>query len=147
MRETPSIRPMLASDLPQILRIENLVFHPPWPEEAFSETFCTQSWVICEAEILRGYIMYHVIPDEAVILNFAIDPDVWRQGLGTRLFEHTFVLVQEQGVNTVYLDVRCSNMAARKLYEKHGFEVLGLRKDYYSEPLEDATVMVRRRDG
>ncbi len=140
------IRCLSESDLPQILRIENLVFRPPWPEEAFQEVSCTQSWVICDADVLRGYIMYHVVPDEAVIINFAIDPDHWRHGLGTILLDHTLKLILDQNVNTIYLDVRRSNLAALRLYQKFGFNPLGVRRNYYSEPVEDAIVMVRHRD-
>ncbi len=140
------IRCLSESDLPQILRIENLVFRPPWPEEAFQEVGCTQSWVICDADVLRGYIMYHVVPDEAVIINFAIDPDHWQLGLGTILLDHTLKLILDQNVNTIYLDVRRSNLAALRLYQKFGFNPLGVRRNYYSEPVEDAIVMVRHRD-
>ncbi len=147
MNVEPVIRPLRETDLPAILRIENQVFTPPWPEEAFRETGCTQSWVICAAEDLLGYIMYHVVPDEAVIINFAIDPDHWRQGLGTRLLEHTLNIMQESGIREVYLDVRRSNLAALKLYGNYGFLPLGVRKNYYSEPLEDALVLVRHTHG
>ncbi len=140
------IRTLRESDLPQILRIENLVFRPPWPEKAFKEVGCTQSWVICDADVLRGYIMYHVVPDEAVIINFAIDPDHWQLGLGTKLLDQTINLILDQNVNTIYLDVRRSNLAALRLYQKFGFDPLGVRRNYYSEPVEDAIVMVRHRD-
>lgn len=147
MNEAPDIRPMLETDIPQVLRIENLVFQPPWPEEAFQEVGCSRSWVICEAGNLRGYIMYHVVPDEAVIINYAIDPDHWRMGLGTRLLNCTLDLMKDAGINTIFLDVRRSNLGALKLYEKYGFVPMGVRRNYYSEPVEDAILMMRPSDG
>lgn len=146
MDEELVIRPLRESDIPSILRIENQVFRPPWPEEAFQETDFTQSWVLCGPDDLLGYIMYHVVQDEAVIINFAIDPDHWRRGLGNRLLSHTLKLVLDQNVNTIYLDVRRSNLAALRLYEKHDFSPLGVRKNYYSQPPEDAIVMVWHRN-
>lgn len=147
MPEPPIIRPLRESDLPAILRIENLVFRPPWPEEAFQASECTQSWVISAGDDLRGYIIYHVVPDEAVIVNFAIAPEFWQQGLGAQLLEHTLNIMQESGISAVYLDVRRSNLAALVLYAKFGFRTLGVRKNYYSEPVEDALVMVRHTHG
>jgi ribosomal-protein-alanine N-acetyltransferase len=96
---------------------------------------------------LRGYIIYHVVPDEAVIVNFAIAPEFWQQGLGAQLLEHTLNIMQESGISAVYLDVRRSNLAALVLYAKYGFRTLGERKNYYSEPVEDALVMVRHTHG
>ena len=55
--------------------------------------------------------------------------------------------MQESGINAVYLDVRRSNLAALKLYNKYGFKPLGVRKNYYSKPREDALVMVRYNNG
>ncbi|MDD4223672.1 MAG: ribosomal protein S18-alanine N-acetyltransferase [Candidatus Cloacimonetes bacterium] len=143
----PQIRPRQDSDLPQILKIENQVFRPPWPEEAFQENDFTRFWVLCSGDKLLGYIIYHVVPDEVVIVNFAIDPDFWRRGLGNHLLGHTLRLIRAEGVNTFYLDVRRSNQAALDLYGKYGFRRLGVRKNYYSEPPEDAIVMVRNFAG
>ncbi len=144
MELQPVIRPMAAADLPSILRIENRVFSPPWPQEAFREFNHSRSWVLCAEETLLGYIMYHVVPDEAIIVNFAIDPDFWRQGLGRLLLGQTLDWVKESGITKVYLDVRGSNLAARTLYQNFGFQPLGLRKNYYSDPREDALVMMLR---
>jgi len=147
MSEPPVIRTLRETDLPAILGIENLAFSPPWPEEAFRHTEFTQSWVISTDGDLRGYIIYHVVPDEAVIVNFAIAPDFWCHGLGSLLLQHSLDIMQESGINAVYLDVRRSNLAALKLYNKYGFKPLGVRKNYYSKPREDALVMVRYNNG
>ncbi|MBW6514354.1 MAG: ribosomal protein S18-alanine N-acetyltransferase [Candidatus Syntrophosphaera sp.] len=137
------IRKMTNADLPDVLRIENLCFSTPWPEEAFELTPFTDAWVTCIESLLRGYIMYHTVLDESVIINFAIDPACQRQGLGTQLLGHTLEEMAGRSVRNFYLDVRVSNIAAQNLYHKFGFLPLGFRKNYYSAPEEDSVVMVK----
>ena len=140
------IRAMQASDLDEVIRIETQVFHPPWPREAFLEAPCSYSWVICEDEVLQGYIIYHMVLDEGVILNFAIDPKFQHHGLGTRLLNETLNLLVANGIRMFFLDVRASNLIAQNLYRKFDFHPIGKRKNYYSEPIEDAIVMVKYID-
>lgn len=137
------IRPLQSADLPEVLRIENLCFSAPWPEEAFKAAEHLDAWVICDQNILQGYILYHTVLDESVIINFAIDPAYQRQGLGTELLSHTLDLMLGRQVRNFFLDVRASNIAAQNLYAKFGFSPLGSRKNYYSQPEEDSVVMVK----
>lgn len=137
------IRQMQSADLPQVLRIENLCFSTPWPEEAFEAAEHLDSWVICAQSILQGYILYHTVLDESVIINFAVDPAFQRQGLGTKLLSHTLDLMVGRQVRNFFLDVRVSNVPAQNLYAKYGFLPLGFRKKYYSHPEEDSVVMVK----
>ncbi|OQB06828.1 MAG: ribosomal-protein-alanine N-acetyltransferase [Candidatus Cloacimonetes bacterium ADurb.Bin211] len=110
------------------------------------EAPCTYSWVICEDEVLQGYIVYHTVLDEGVILNFAIDPKFQHQGLGTYLLKETLNYLIDNGIRMFFLDVRTSNMVAQDLYKKFDFHPIGKRKNYYSEPIEDAIVMVKYID-
>ncbi|MCB5258167.1 MAG: ribosomal protein S18-alanine N-acetyltransferase [Candidatus Cloacimonadaceae bacterium] len=144
--EMQVIRAMQASDLDEVVRIENLVFHSPWPQQAFMEAPYTYFWVICEDEVLQGYIIYHTVLDEGIILNFAIDPKFQHQGLGTRLLNETLKILIDSGIRTFFLDVRASNLIAQNLYKKFDFHPIGKRKNYYSEPIEDAIVMVKYID-
>lgn len=137
------IRPMRLEDLPAVMNIERQVFSLPWPPEAFNASILKDSWVICQGEELLGYIMYHNVLDESMIINFAIAPGHQRRGHGKHLLERTLDIMQQQDLKTFYLDVRASNVTAQRLYRLHGFEVLGRRKNYYSQPDEDAIVMVR----
>lgn len=137
------IRPMRQSDLPEVLRIENLVFSCPWPPEAFAEFEFAEPFVICEDETLVGYIMFHNVIDESVIINLAVDPAFQRQGYGEAILKQTLEQLVSRGYKRFFLDVRASNTAAQNLYEKYGFRRLGLRKMYYSHPDEDAILMVK----
>ncbi len=143
----PVIRPMQEYDLEAVQRIEQLSFSQPWPPEAFSPEKHLRAWVICEDDSLLGYIMYHSVLDESVIINFAIDPLHRRKGLGSRLLEETLGIMTHSGTRTFFLDVRRSNAEAQSLYGKYGFHPLGYRKNYYSLPDEDALVMVKCLDG
>ena len=132
---------MRQDDLPAVLQIENQVFSTPWPEDDFSSTDFWEAWVICEDDTLVGYIMYHNVIDESVIINLAIDPAYQRKGYGKELLENTLNQLTDKGFTHFYLDVRVSNLAALTLYEEFGFQRVGLRKGYYTLPDEDAYVM------
>lgn len=138
---------MLGTDLQAILVIERQVFSNPWPPEAFEIQAHCKSYVLLDDDILIGYIMYHVVLDEAMIVNFGIAPERQNMGLGNQLLLHTMHLMHSASIHNIYLDVRESNTSARHLYTKHGFEVIGKRRNYYSHPEEDAIVMCRSAFG
>ncbi len=142
-----TIRPLRQGDLDDVLRIENSSFSCPWPAEAFKEMPFTESFVICEDGRLAGYIMFHNVIDESVIINLAIDPDCRRRGFAEELLRDTLQGLIERGFNRFFLDVRASNLAAQNLYLKFGFAARGRRKAYYSQPDEDAIIMVKTIDG
>ena len=128
-------------DLPRVFEIENRAFRHPWPQAAFSEDVLEHGKILAVDGVVSGFILYHVILDEAIILNFAIDPDKHRQGHGEYLLQQSLSELGQSGCTHFYLDVRHSNCSAIKLYEKHGFKPLGIRKNYYHDPQEDALVM------
>lgn len=130
-------------DFPFIQAIERKAFPDPWPEEAFTDFLFPWAFSLFAGEELVGYIFYQGVEDEMVIINFAIDPGHQGRGLGDYLLENSMQEMYAHGVRHIYLDVRNSNVKARNLYHKHGFEEIGLRKKYYSHPEEDAIVMVK----
>lgn len=98
-------------------------------------------------EELVGYLIAHVVCDEAHIVSLGLAPE-WRGKGGGRILLDDFLrtcLVERVGVVT--LDVRASNISARKLYESSGFSVVGLRRNYYSDNGEDALTMRREVRG
>lgn len=138
------IRSMREADMQEVLRIERLCFSCPWPEEAFTPSAVIEAWVICRERLVAGYILYHSVLDESVIINFAVDPQFQRQGLGRELLERTLSMMSVRGVRNIFLDVRAANAAAQNLYLQEGFRPIGRRKGYYTLPDEDAIVMVKR---
>lgn len=138
---------MQQDDLPAIVAIEELCFPDPWPMEAFALTQSCLNYVAEQGGSLVAYLMCIVAADECMIANFATHPHHQRQGIASRLLAQLLQEAPDMGVKSVYLDVRRSNDVARALYQKHGFDYLGVRKNYYSKPSEDAMVMVWRREG
>jgi ribosomal-protein-alanine N-acetyltransferase len=134
-------------DLPSILAIEIQSFSNPWSESAFrgeiqNKGISFPMGIYREADQrLAGYIIYWQIGSEVQINNVAVHPEFRRKGLGEAALKLVLDQVKERGATFVTLEVRPSNTPALALYKKYGFEILGVRKDYYTHPDEDAYVM------
>jgi [ribosomal protein S18]-alanine N-acetyltransferase len=89
---------------------------------------------------VQGFIVGRVVSQDWEIENIAVAGVARRRGLGTRLLEEFIGLARGRGAQSIFLEVRESNLAARRLYEKHAFVETGRRKRYYREPQEDAIV-------
>ena len=92
---------------------------------------------------LLGLVCGRLAADEAEILKLAVVPELRRQGIGTRLLDAALDLCREKGAAACFLELRASNKAARRLYEKKGFQQVGIRRSYYAGPAEDAVIMRR----
>ena len=90
-----------------------------------------------------GFVILRCIADDGELLQIAVDRDARRCGVADLLMNAALEYAQEEKIKAVFLEVRKSNDAAVALYKKHGFKSVRLRKDYYSNPLEDALVLVR----
>ena len=140
---------MEEEDIPAILEIENISFQNPWRASTFSGEIANRGisypYVIVHRnrERIIGYIIYWKIQEEVQICNFAIHPDFRKKGIGEAVIRSVIKAIQRDGGVYVFLEVRPSNLAARNLYKKLGFKILGSRKDYYQTPLEDALIMGR----
>jgi ribosomal-protein-alanine acetyltransferase len=95
---------------------------------------------------ILGFLVARHLAPEWELENIVVAPSARRKGLGKRLLDALLAAARETGAEAVSLEVRESNAAARKLYEKAGFELTGCRKSYYSDPLEDAVVYCLRLD-
>lgn len=135
------LRPATEADIPAIHALETRVFPDPWPLEAFGNLPGEYTWVLEADGAIYAYIIYLVVLDEAMIINFGVDPRHQRQGLGRRLLKETMNILIERGYLYFYLDVRESNLPAIHLYRSMGFCSLGSRKQYYQNPPEDSVVM------
>ena len=89
---------------------------------------------------LVGYGGYWKIKNEAHLVTLAIHPSFRRMDLGTKLLEHLLKNAQGQSLDTITLEVRDSNLAAQRFYEKFGFKKIAVRACYYSDTEEDAIV-------
>jgi|YelNatPaOPRAMG01_1025707.scaffolds.fasta_scaffold00004_72 ribosomal-protein-alanine N-acetyltransferase len=142
------IRRMEERDLPAVLAIEKLSFPNPWHESTFRGEIQNRSisypWVIVHepGSQVVGYVIFWKIGEEVQVNNIAIHPDFRRRGLGEALLRKVISWVKQQGAQYITLEVRQSNLAAQALYFKLGFKPVGIRRFYYSNPVEDALVMM-----
>lgn len=135
------IRKAELSDIPDIMKIENLAFAEPWKEISFREEISSHEvFVLMKNSKLAAYICGWKILDEYNITNLAVKENLRRNGLAEKLVSY-IIEIHRKDCSLIYLEVRESNLAARKLYKKMGFGVIGVRKNYYPNPREDAVVM------
>ena len=147
------LAPMREIDLDEVLRIERASFSSPWSRKMFQAEFAATpfsfSWVVRakgETRII-GYLCFWVVFDEVHLVNLAIDPEYRRKGVGEETVRRALKLGQAPGGRTAYLEVRVSNHAAVNLYKKIGFAQYGVRRDYYTDPKEDALLLSLRYSG
>ncbi len=138
---------MKEKDLASVLKIENLSFTNPWHEAAFKGEIDNDEISFPYVVIHRiqqkviGYIVLWRVNKEVQISNIAIHPDFRRLGIGEAVIRQVLDELCGEKAEYVILEVRLSNLAAQSLYSKLGFKVLGIRKDYYINPDEDAVLM------
>lgn len=89
---------------------------------------------------IGGFLVARQVALEWELENIVVAPTMRRSGFGTLLLQSLLVKARETNSQTVFLEVRGSNAAARSLYEKAGFELTGRRKAYYANPAEDAVL-------
>lgn len=143
------LREMLVEDLDKVMEIEEDLFAVPWTKEGYF-TFLTRKdamfLVVEEKGEILGYCGLLMVLDEGDVTNVAVKRDRQREGIGNFLMESMLRLACEQGIRTVHLEVRAGNSVAVRLYERLGFVKDGIRKGYYTDPVEDAVLMTRRQE-
>jgi [ribosomal protein S18]-alanine N-acetyltransferase len=140
-----TIEAMRLEDLEEVQRIEQASFRTPWPENAYRSELLTNRLATYLVARVEGRIVAYggmwLMVDEAHITTFAVHPGWRRQRIGERLLLAFFDLARDRHAREATLEVRLSNLAARRLYEKYGFRPVGLRPRYYSDNNEDALIM------
>jgi ribosomal-protein-alanine N-acetyltransferase len=139
------VEPMRVEDLPAIHEIERQSFTTPWPPHAYRaelEANRLAHYLVVRVDgQLVGYAGMWLMVDEAHITTFAVHPAWRRQRIAERLLLVLLDLGVRRHAREATLEVRLSNMAARRLYEKFGFRPVGVRPRYYSDDNEDALIM------
>ena len=138
------ITKMTESHVAQVALLEKLCFADPWSEKSIASE-PDNPWalwlVALERDEVVGYIGSQTAVDETDVMNVAVHPDHRRKGIAEALIEMLIKQLQEQGSHALMLEVRASNAPAIALYEKMGFRQVGLRKNYYRNPKEDALIL------
>ena len=142
------VRRLAQRDLEAIERIERLSYPTPWSRSMFASELAKPSSVSLGAfeggtgELL-GYLVISRYVDAWHVMNVAVEPARRRQGIALELFERLFEVTGADGRRGYTLEVRISNQAAIKLYERLGFQSRGVRRGYYTDNREDALIMWR----
>jgi len=139
------IRPGRPADLGVVVKIERASFPTPWSERGFRGVLERPDAVLLVAELegrVVGYAVVWFIAEEGELADLAVDPGQRRRGIGHRLLEAVLERAASRGADRLYLQVRVSNVAARRLYAEAGFRAMGRRRAYYRRPREDALVLV-----
>ena len=142
-----NLRPMAETDISDVLQIEHAAYAFPWNRNIFRgclrENYCCR--VVELDGGIAGYAIMSTGVDEAHLLNLCVDPGYHRTGLGDVLLNTMLDYARKQEAVTTFLEVRPSNKAARRFYEKRGFVETGSRANYYPAKFgrEDAIIMAR----
>ena len=135
-------------DLEEIMAIERDSFASPWSEDLFAQELVNPISIIfvvrhnsCGRKNVVGYIVCWLVADELHIQRIAVRSDVRKRGVASLLLHEAIKYSAKAKLSKATLEVRSSNLAAIKFYEKFGFSVKGIRPGYYSDTLEDALIM------
>jgi ribosomal-protein-alanine N-acetyltransferase len=137
------------SEIDEIVAIEHESFTNPWTREMYLAEFAHHGVSFCyvarpsAAGTIVGFCSFWRVLDELHINNLAVRPAYRRSGAATALMTQVLREGARSGARRATLEVRESNAAARLLYERLGFSVAGIRKSYYTKPVEDAVLLWR----
>lgn len=140
-----TIEKMSREHLSEVASIEEMSFSLPWSLESLELMLTEQASALVALEDGRvlGYVGMMCVLDEGQIINVAVHPDARRRGVGRSLMKAAEAYAKERGIVFLSLEVRESNIAARSLYSSLGWEEQGIRKGFYSHPVENACVMTK----
>jgi ribosomal-protein-alanine N-acetyltransferase len=157
-----SFMPMQTADLDEVLKIESVSHIHPWTKGNFSDSLAAGHWAYCirpqidhmvkgsylDPAVLWAYCILFPAVDELHLLNITVSPHLRKLGLGQRMMAAIEGVAAQQKMPRIILEVRPTNTAALALYQKLGYEQIGLRKNYYPANLEtgsreDALVMAK----
>lgn len=139
-----SVRLMKETDLDSVAAIEAEIFSLPWSKNAFEDSLKSENTLYVVSEnngVITGYCGMYLSFEEGNITNVAVSPAHRQQGIAHNMLNYIFKLAKEKGIKDTFLEVRETNVAAIKLYEKLGFKEAGMRKNFYDKPAENALIM------
>ena len=140
------IRKSTPKDAEFLGKIEKETFSVPWKEEDILSLISTEG-AMCYTAVSDGeisaYVLGRIIAPEGEIYRIATDEKYRRRGIAYRLLDYAVKCEKGKGLECLFLEVRSKNIPARNLYHSYGFKEVGERKNYYSNPTDDAIFMLR----
>ena len=138
---------MTEADLNAVSDAEGRIHRFPWTRGNFTDSLTAghNGWLALEEGRTVAYAVTMQVVDETHLLNISVLPELRRGGRGSALLMRLFDLARTQAATRMLLEVRAGNVAARSFYQRHGFDEIAGRRDYYQCPegREDAIVMAR----
>ena len=138
------ILPMNEYHVAQVAELEKLCFSDPWSENSVASELKNplSLWLVAEEDgVVFGYVGSQTVLGETDMMNIAVHPDCRRKGVASALITELICRLKGQGSHILRLEVRESNAPAIALYKAMGFTQLGLRKNYYRNPKENALIL------
>lgn len=137
-----TVVPMEERHLAALAAIEKACFHAPWSADMLREELGKGIFLVAEQDgEVAGYVGCQTVLDEGYITNVAVSPACRQQGIGRALIEELKKRAAQSGLSFVTLEARASNAPAIALYEGAGFRQVGVRRNFYTAPTEDAVLM------
>jgi ribosomal-protein-alanine N-acetyltransferase len=142
----PEIRVLTHDDLDRIVRIEHSAYPFPWSRGIFVDCMRVgyDCWGLQVRDLLVAYAIQTHAVGESHLLNLCVDPEWQRAGYGSILLEHAICHSALNDCTSMYLEVRPSNPAAIRLYQRRGFAIVGERRNYYRAEKGRETAIVMR---
>ena len=128
----------------QIAELEKICFSDPWGEKSVASELDNELslWLVAlEEDTVAGYIGSQTVMGETDMMNVAVHPDYRKQGIATGLITELIGALKKRESHCLTLEVRASNEPAKNLYKMLDFEEIGIRKNYYRNPREDALIL------
>lgn len=145
--ENLDIRDMKEEDLNRIYEIEKSCFSDYWSKDLILSSF-RQNYnfikVLTFNELIVAYINFNIIGEDAELMSIAVLEEYRNRRYASRLMEAMFKICEENKVEKIFLELRESNLLAYKLYREHGFVNMGIRREYYTNPVENAVLMYKQ---
>lgn len=138
------IRAMTDQDIPAIVALEKECRLSSWGLKGYQQELINSSAFVLVArqhDQVVGYLSGRTMADEFELLSLGVAPDFRRQGIARQLMNEGMQVLRSQGISRWFLEVRAANLSAQQLYLSCGFSPVGRRRNYYTDPLEDAVIM------
>lgn len=139
-----TITNMTNAHVTQIAELEKCCFNDPWSEMSIASELNNRlsCWLVAlDGDVVVGYVGSQTVLGETDMMNIAVHPGYRKQGIATDLIQTLIDTLSKQGSHSLMLEVRQTNEPAKNLYQALGFETVGIRKNYYRNPREDALIL------
>lgn len=138
---------MIRRDMTEVLAIEDASYPTPWSEDDFISCLRDRNVIGMVAEVderVRGFMLYKIFHDKLHVLNFAVQPEFRRRGVGAAMVAKLVGKLSPQRRNRMFLEVRESNLTAQLFFRSQGFQAVSTLREFYDDTNEDAYLMQYR---